>query len=148
MQKVQGFNVKAIGSHNCHHAVQSQVALVTLHVIVLPCTFTREQKLKTLVKLKPFNWDFAAGRTMLVRIDWNWAADCLQQCYKSHVNLEHECLLCHIVLECIQYSFIYGDWGAINYQSSYKHVEEIFLQSSCPLFHSFSPYFFFFLTSI
>jgi len=63
---VQGFNVEAIGSYNCHHAVQSQVALVTLNVFVLPCTFTREQKLKMLVKLKPFNWDFAADRTMLV----------------------------------------------------------------------------------
>jgi hypothetical protein len=69
VQKVQRFNVKAIGSHNCHHAVEIQVALVTLNVIVLPSTFTREQKLKTLFKSKPFNWDFAPGRTILVRID-------------------------------------------------------------------------------
>jgi hypothetical protein len=69
VQKVQGFNVKAVGSHICHYAAQDQEALVTLNVIVVPCTFTHEQKLKTLVKLKAFNWDFAAGRTMLVRID-------------------------------------------------------------------------------
>lgn len=103
VQKLHGFNLKAAATlYNCHCAVKGQVALVSLNVIVrldaVSCTFTRDQKLKTLVRLKPFNWDFAAGRTMLVRIDWNWDAGCVQKCYMSHV-LKHERELYHIILE-------------------------------------------------